>query len=78
MKDVLRELMKDELMEAERKGREAERIAAQKTLKAERAAAQKAAQTAAKKLFATGVSSEVIASALNCKLSTVQKWVGAT
>ena len=75
MQDVLRELMKDEFLEAERK-------AAEEAVKAERAAAQKAAtksaQTAAKKLYATGVSSEVIASALNCKVSTVQKWVGAT
>ena len=52
----------------------------QKELAAEAAqkAATKSAQTAAKKLFATGVSSEVIASALNCKVSTVRKWVGTT
>ena len=56
--------MKDEFLEAERK-------AAQK-------AAKETAERTAKKLYETGMKSSTIASVLDCPVSTVRKWVGAT
>ncbi len=64
---------------AKEAAQKAAKEAAQKAAKeADKAARIEERENIAKRLHATGMKSSVIASVLDCPVSTVRKWIGAT
>ena len=57
---------------------EQKELAVEAAQKAAQKAAKETAERTAKKLYETGMKSSTIASVLDCPVSTVRKWVGAT